>query len=102
MKEVVNYYFDAHELKLARHTKELYRGTFMAPKGEGYMSMRKEAEQFARVTVKDCWHPYGLQGLNPERFVVVATRILRGEFVILELNHQGPGCSTGVGRFQMV
>lgn len=49
------------------------------------MPLRKEAEDFARVGVKDCWHPYGLQGLSPDKFAVVASRILRGDFDLLNM-----------------
>jgi hypothetical protein len=52
------------------------------------MPVRKEVERFARVGVKDCWHPYGLQGLNPERFVMVASHILKGEFDLLGFKHR--------------
>jgi hypothetical protein len=50
------------------------------------MPLRKEAERYARVGVKDCWHPYGLQGLSPEKFAMVASQILNGEFGLLMLN----------------
>jgi len=49
------------------------------------MPPRKEAEKFAVVGTKDCWHPYGLQGLNPDKFVKVVSRILTGKFELLEL-----------------
>jgi len=49
------------------------------------MHPRKEAEQFADVGIKDCWHPYSLQGLSPDKFVKVVTRILAGKFDLLEL-----------------
>jgi hypothetical protein len=47
------------------------------------MPLRKEEEKYASVGVKDCWHPYGLQGLNPEKFALVATHILAGKFDLL-------------------
>lgn len=49
------------------------------------MPPRKEVERFARVGTKDCWHPYGLQGLTPDKFVKVVSRILSGKFELLEL-----------------
>ena len=49
------------------------------------MPPRKEAEKFAIVGTKDCWHPYGLQGLSPDKFVKVVTRILAGKFDLLDL-----------------
>jgi hypothetical protein len=51
------------------------------------MPRRKEVERFARVGVKDCWHPYGLQALTPEKFVVVTSHILSGEFDLLEMKN---------------
>ena len=47
------------------------------------MPARKEVERFARVGIKDCWHPYGLQGLSPERFAMVTSMILKGDFDLL-------------------
>lgn len=49
------------------------------------MPARKEADKFAKVGIKDCWHPYGLQGLSPEKFVNIASRILRGKLELLRL-----------------
>jgi hypothetical protein len=49
------------------------------------MSTRKEASKYAKVAVKDCWHPYGLQGLSPSKFAIVATQILKGDFGLLDL-----------------
>ena len=49
------------------------------------MPPRKEAEEFAKVGTKDCWHPYGLQGLSPEKFGNIVTRILKGNFDLLNL-----------------
>jgi hypothetical protein len=49
------------------------------------MPARKEAEHYASTTVKDYWHPYGLQGLSPEKFVHVASSILKGKFSLLAL-----------------
>jgi len=49
------------------------------------MPARKEVEKYARVGTKDCWHPYGLQGLNPEKFATVVSRILKGKFDLLTL-----------------
>jgi hypothetical protein len=49
------------------------------------MPARKEVEKFASSRLKDCWHPYGLQGLSPEKFAAVASRILKGKFDLLAL-----------------
>jgi len=49
------------------------------------MPPRKEAEQFAEVGVKDNWHPYGLQGLSPEKFGDVVSHILSGKYNLLNL-----------------
>jgi hypothetical protein len=49
------------------------------------MPPRKEAEEFAKIGTKDCWHPYGLQNLSPEKFGIVVTRILSGKFNLLDL-----------------
>ncbi len=49
------------------------------------MPPRKECEKFAEVGMKDCWHPYGLQGLSPEKFGGVVSRILQGKFFLLDL-----------------
>jgi len=51
------------------------------------MPARKEAERYAKVTVKDCWHPYGLQGLAPEKFANVASLILNGKFELLGIRY---------------
>jgi hypothetical protein len=49
------------------------------------MPMRKETITLTRVAVKDCWHPYGLQGLSPEKFAAVTSRILKGKFNLLHI-----------------
>jgi hypothetical protein len=49
------------------------------------MPTRKEPQEYAKVGSKDCWHPYGLQSLSPEKFVSVVSRILKGKFELLEL-----------------
>jgi hypothetical protein len=49
------------------------------------MPMRKETPRFARLGIKDCWHPYGLQGLSPEKFATVTSLILKGKFSLLDL-----------------
>ena len=40
------------------------------------MPRRKEAEQFAVVEEKDCWHLYGLQDLGPNKFAKVVGNVL--------------------------
>ncbi len=57
------------------------------------MPVRKENERFARRGSKDCWHPYGLQGLAPEKFAVIATEILRGKHDLLRIR---PGVAMAV------
>ena len=52
------------------------------------MPPRKEKEEFAEVGVKDHWHPYGLQGLSPEKFGQTVTRILSGKYYLLNLKWQ--------------
>jgi len=49
------------------------------------MPPRKEKEVFAELGEKDHWHPYGLQGLNPDRFGNIVTNILQGKFNLLKL-----------------
>lgn len=52
------------------------------------MPRRKEPIKYARVTVKDCWHPYGLQGLSPDKFAIVTSMILKGKFGLLDLKNR--------------
>ncbi|MCK5126516.1 MAG: hypothetical protein KAR42_09690 [candidate division Zixibacteria bacterium] len=47
------------------------------------MPKRKEEVRYARVGVKDVWHPYGLQCLNVNRFAKVTNLILRGRFDLI-------------------
>ncbi|HUV30265.1 MAG TPA: hypothetical protein VMY05_04120 [Acidobacteriota bacterium] len=47
------------------------------------MPKRKEAEEFAVVGEKDCWHLYGLQVLSPNKFVTVVGRILQGRYWLI-------------------
>jgi hypothetical protein len=47
------------------------------------MPKRKEAEKFAAVGGKDCWHSYGLQTLSPTKFATVVGRILSGNYVLI-------------------
>jgi len=63
------------------------------------MPVRKEDERFARLGRKDCWHPYGLQGLAPEKFAIVATQILRGNQDLLKLR---PGVSMAIEYLEKV
>jgi len=49
------------------------------------MPIRKETINLTRVAIKDCWHPYGLQGLSPEKFAAVTSRILKGKFNLLNI-----------------
>jgi hypothetical protein len=49
------------------------------------MPRRKEPIEYADVPVKDCWHPFGLQGLNPQKFAFVISMILDGKYDLLDL-----------------
>ena len=51
------------------------------------MPARKEKEKFAKAAVKDCWHPYGLQGLAPEKFAHITTLILDGKHILLGVRY---------------
>jgi len=52
------------------------------------MPRRKEPIEYAEVPVKDCWHPYGLQGLSPKKFIVVTSLILKGKYGLLDLRER--------------
>ncbi|MBK7141139.1 MAG: hypothetical protein IPH75_03530 [bacterium] len=47
------------------------------------MPKRKEAEVFADVGKKDCWHSYSLQVLAPGKFARVVGNILKGNYVLV-------------------
>lgn len=47
------------------------------------MPKRKEAERFAAVGAKDCWHSYSLQSLSPNKFARVVGQILKGQYVLI-------------------
>ena len=49
------------------------------------MPRRKEPIEYADVPVKDCWHPYGLQGLSPQKFAFVISMILNDKYELLDL-----------------
>jgi hypothetical protein len=51
--------------------------------GSYSMPKRREAEKFAAAGKKDCWHSYGLQGLTPNRFASVVTKILKGHYILV-------------------
>ncbi|MCP4705422.1 MAG: hypothetical protein GY865_12535 [candidate division Zixibacteria bacterium] len=51
------------------------------------MPRRKEPIEYAEAPVKDCWHPYGLQGLSPNKFAYVLSKILEGKYGLLDLRH---------------
>lgn len=40
---------------------------------------------YAAVGPKECWNPYGLQMLRPEKFTTVVNSILKGEGRLLPL-----------------
>lgn len=46
------------------------------------MPRRKEAEKYAVPGEKDCWHPYGLQILSPNKFALVVAKILHGRYTL--------------------
>ena len=50
---------------------------------ETIMPRRKEAEKFATVGEKDCWHLYGLQVLSPNKFVTVVGKVLHGRYWLI-------------------
>ena len=52
------------------------------------MPKRKQAENYAAVGEKDCWHLYGLQVLTPNKFSDVVGKILQGRYNLI-----GPGVS---------
>jgi hypothetical protein len=56
--------------------------------GEVRMSVRKETIKESRVAIKDCWHPYGLQGLSPEKFATIASLILRGKHGLIKFGRE--------------
>jgi hypothetical protein len=45
-------------------------------------------ETFAETGPKDHWHPYGLQGLRPEKFIVVVDAIIQGHQRLLPLRRR--------------
>ncbi len=47
------------------------------------MPRRKEAEKFAVLGKKDCWHLYGLQVLTPNKFASVVGKILKGSHTLV-------------------
>jgi len=47
------------------------------------MPRRKEAEQYAVVGEKDCWHLYGLQALAPSKFALVVGNVLKGRYWLI-------------------
>jgi hypothetical protein len=47
------------------------------------MPRRKEAEKFAVLGEKDCWHSYGLQALAPKKFTAVVGKILKGQHTLI-------------------
>ena len=55
------------------------------------MPKRKEAEQFAALGEKDCWHLYGLQVLAPNKFAVVVSKILKGNYAVIKPRMQNAG-----------
>ena len=54
------------------------------------MPRRKEPIEYAEVEVKDCWHPYGLQGLSPQKFAFVTSMILSGKYDLLDIRKKVP------------
>ena len=50
------------------------------------MPKRKEAEKYAVVGEKDCWHLYGLQALSPNKFASVVGKVLQGRYWLIKPN----------------
>ena len=46
------------------------------------MAKREEKKDNLNET-KNCWHPYKLQSLSPEKFVQIVEKILKGELNLL-------------------
>jgi hypothetical protein len=55
------------------------------------MPKRKEAERFAAVGTKDCWHSYGLQVLSPTKFAFVVGQILKGRYTLVNQRTENRG-----------
>ena len=53
------------------------------------MPKRKEAERFAVLGEKDCWHLYGLQELSPNKFASVVSNVLTGRFILVNTRDTG-------------
>ena len=53
---------------------------------EHAMPKRKEAENFAAVGEKDCWHLYGLQALSANKFSSVVQKVLQGRYWLINPN----------------
>jgi hypothetical protein len=53
------------------------------------MPKRKEAERFAVLGEKDCWHLYGLQGLSPNKFASVVASVLAGRLILVSSRETG-------------
>jgi hypothetical protein len=58
------------------------------------MPKRKEAESFATLGEKDCWHLYGLQVLSPAKFASVVGKVLNGRYQLVN-----PGTRPRVASF---
>ena len=53
------------------------------------MPKRKEVERFAVLGEKDCWQLYGLQGLAPNKFASVVSKVLSGRFILVNTRDIG-------------
>lgn len=49
------------------------------------------AKDFAEPGPKECWHPYGLQLLQPDQFTSVVNSILKGERRLLPVARTARG-----------
>lgn len=47
------------------------------------MPKSNDDKQYAPMGEKDCWHPYGLQSLSPNKFSAVVGKILRGNYMLI-------------------
>lgn len=48
-------------------------------------------EAYAEAGPKECWNPYGLQMLRPEKFTIVVNSILNGENRLLPVARTSSG-----------
>jgi len=54
------------------------------------MPRRKKDVKYAKLGEKESWHPYGLQALGTDRFILIVNRILCGRLTLLNLRFHPP------------